>query len=276
MKAVSINVPGKWVLAGEHSVLRGGMAVAMSHPSLSLSLDFRPGPAGPLEITCNQDLGGETGAWIRRLLEETLGEGHIPSGNLHLTSSIPTGSGLGSSAALCVALTRWLAPQMKWSPADQLAIATQMEDHFHGKSSGMDVAACSAGSPIRFTRAGGAVPLKVERLHHFQFHDTGLRMATRQAVAQVAALQASQPALGRTLDARMSAAADLAARALESGDILAVAQAMQEAQSCFESWGLVPSQVSEQIRSLRAAGALAVKLTGAGGGGYLVSLKNPL
>ncbi|MEK6577816.1 MAG: hypothetical protein AABZ55_01200, partial [Bdellovibrionota bacterium] len=40
------RVPGKWVLAGEHAVLRGGTAVTLPHPQFSLKLSFKPGGLG--------------------------------------------------------------------------------------------------------------------------------------------------------------------------------------------------------------------------------------
>ena len=52
----------------------------------------------------------------------------------------------------------------------------------------------------------------------------------------------------------------------------ALADAIQDAHSCFEGWGLVPDQAREIIEDLKTRGALASKLTGAGGGGMVVAL----
>jgi len=48
--------------------------------------------------------------------------------------------------------------------------------------------------------------------------------------------------------------------------------AMNQAQGCFEEWGLVPDELIEQKQELLKQGALAVKLTGAGLGGFWVAL----
>ena len=44
------------------------------------------------------------------------------------------------------------------------------------------------------------------------------------------------------------------------------------AKDCFEQWGLIDSSVQAEMDRLSAQGALAVKPTGSGGGGYLLSL----
>jgi mevalonate kinase len=51
-----------------------------------------------------------------------------------------------------------------------------------------------------------------------------------------------------------------------------LAEALTEAASCFSEWGLVPASVAAQMRELEKAGALAVKPTGSGDGGFLLSL----
>ena len=51
-----------------------------------------------------------------------------------------------------------------------------------------------------------------------------------------------------------------------------IAQAMSKARECFYSWGLVPKEAEHLEEDLMAQGALAVKLTGAGGGGMIVAL----
>jgi mevalonate kinase len=48
--------------------------------------------------------------------------------------------------------------------------------------------------------------------------------------------------------------------------------AMNTAAQCFQQWGLVSDSLQQHMKTLREAGALAVKPTGSGGGGYVISL----
>jgi mevalonate kinase len=47
---------------------------------------------------------------------------------------------------------------------------------------------------------------------------------------------------------------------------------MAWSQECFEGWGLLPPEAKALARELKAQGALATKLTGAGSGGMIVAL----
>lgn len=268
-------VPGKWVLAGEHSVLRGAPAVALLHPAFGLTLTFVPGDALAIEPESARDpvLG----------ILNTLG--HSPQGRLSIESTIPIGSGLGSSAALCVALSRWAKPDA--DERELFNLARSLEDRFHGKSSGMDVAVALAGAPIVFQLKrspsgfddGVARKLALRELPRFEFHDTGLRSRTSDCVRQVEALRARDPDRGKLADERMAGASLLAEHGLsaysagrrEEG-LQLVAHAMGDAQACFVDWELVPESVAAEARRIRERGARAVKLTGAGAGGFLVSL----
>jgi mevalonate kinase len=58
----------------------------------------------------------------------------------------------------------------------------------------------------------------------------------------------------------------------KEGDILGIAEALQIGQSCYQDWGLVTKEVADKIEVLTQAGALACKLTGSGGGGFLLTL----
>jgi mevalonate kinase len=51
-----------------------------------------------------------------------------------------------------------------------------------------------------------------------------------------------------------------------------IAQAMKLSQACFSAWGLISAPIAAQAVALEGEGALGVKLTGAGGGGFLVAL----
>jgi len=88
----------------------------------------------------------------------------------------------------------------------------------------------------------------------------------------------SHPEEARIFDEKMGQATEVALSALvkfmeaPQESEIRLAQAMNSAQSCFEAWGLVPSELLEQKQELLKQGALAVKLTGAGLGGFWVAL----
>jgi mevalonate kinase len=58
----------------------------------------------------------------------------------------------------------------------------------------------------------------------------------------------------------------------ESENDLKWIEALNLAQSCFLDWGLVPNEAQKHIDVLSKAGALCSKMTGSGGGGYILSL----
>jgi diphosphomevalonate decarboxylase len=279
------RVRGKWVLAGEHAVLRGADAVTLPHPEFALEIDYTPASSGALEVVPSsaQSVVSEI---LSSVLNSPSGKISQPAGKLEIKSTIPIGAGLGSSAALCVAMGRWLAPFLGiTNPAGLQEFATQLEHRFHGKSSGMDVAAIVAGEPIAFAmpssnkEKSGATPLGIQKLPKFTFHDTGLRARTSDCVAKVEKLRDKDPKLASQLDEQMSSASKLAVEGLlqynanpSQQALETIATAMRRAQECYYSWQLIPSQAQKLEDELRAQGALATKITGAGDGGMIVAL----
>jgi mevalonate kinase len=267
------EVPAKWVLTGEHSVLYGATAVALPHPDLRMALHFSPDEEGVLRI---EPAGAQS--VIRDLLTSIPGLPTL-SGSLLIESTIPVGAGLGSSAALCVALTQWLAGPLGIARSECAAFATRLEDRFHGQSSGMDVAVISAETPIAYVRTDGARPLGITHLPHFTFHDTGLRARTSDCVSKVEKFRMEHPYEASRADERMSAASLEAIDGLRlydkgdaEGGLTRIAHAMNAAQQCFEQWELVPDEASLVLKTVLHQGARAAKLTGAGGGGMVVAL----
>jgi mevalonate kinase len=279
------RVPGKWVLAGEHAVLKGHSSVAIPHAELGLRLGFKPGASDRgLRVSPS-----ETQHVIDEILTLALAgvpSAQWPAGELKIESTLPVGAGLGSSAALCVAVTRWLAASPLAAKLNGVeltaAFATRLEHHFHGKSSGMDVSVIAANKPVIFARVSGAQELGVSRLPRFTFHDTGVRARTSDCVAHVERFRSEEPVLGARLDELMGQAANESVEALRLYDagqaeqgVRALASAMAKAQSCFDAWELVPPEARALLNNLHAEGARAAKLTGAGGGGMIVALWAP-
>jgi mevalonate kinase len=273
----AIELPAKWVLTGEHSVLRGRTAVALPFQRYSLKLSYRE--QGNFSITPNPFQ-----SQIRKLIERALDflgirENAFSSGEVEISSSIPIGAGLGSSAALCVAIARLVLWKTRGDLSRWVALATHLEDFFHGKSSGMDVNVIIHGAPVCFSLTDGAQPLETLRaMPAFEWYDSGVRGSTRDCIERVLHWQKQNPHLKDSLDDRMHEAGILARSGMEvyQSDQRAgqakIKLAMELAQDCFEQWGLVTPELLTQKFDLLRQGALAVKLTGAGLGGFWIAL----
>lgn len=262
------RVPGKWVLAGEHAVLRGAPAVALPHPTAALEFTFQPQVWDGLQVSPPH---------AQETLEALLDILEMPSlrGQISIESTIPQGAGLGSSAALCVALAQWWASQQSITqPDDKIAeLARKLENHFHGQSSGMDIAAVMAKGPIRFSKEGGGTEIPLKNLSYcFAFHDTGLRASTRDCISQVEMWRNENPVLASKVDVLMTEASQQAEKGLRENNTAAVVRAMELSWDCFEHWGLLTPEIRQKAQKITDQGALAVKLTGAGRGGFLVAL----
>lgn len=283
-----VRVPGKWVLTGEHAVLAGGEAVALPHPEFGLTLSFQPQvwPEGGERILVVPESATPVLRDLLKsafsILREKGASFQEPSGTLQIESTIPIGAGLGSSAALCVAITRWIAAAGLLPESQILSFATQLEHHFHGKSSGMDIAVIALGEPIAFSMGRAPIPLGTRRIPRFTFHDTGLRSSTRECVAKVELLRRTSGELAKRLDQTMADTALMAMEGLaayNSGNpeereqgLDMIAHGMRQAQECFYQWKLVPAEAQKIERELMKKGAMGVKMTGAGAGGMLVAL----
>lgn len=273
----TIEVPAKWVFSGEHSVLRGGSAIAFPLTKFSLKLNYRENQN--LTVTANEPKS-QMNLLLARA-SEFLGKdvSLFSKGEIEIQSSIPIGAGLGSSAALSVAVAR-LAIWKTGANSDQcIPLATHLEDVFHGKSSGMDVSVIAQAKPILFSMKNGAEVLTDFKRHpHFEFYDSGKRGQTKLCIDLVTTWRSGSLGLAKKFDDQMNLATEEALgalhrfEALPSDAELVLARAMTRAQVCFEAWGLVPDELLKQKNDLLKQGALAVKLTGAGLGGFWVAL----
>lgn len=282
------EVPGKWVLAGEHTVLRGGAAIALPHPELKLRLEFRPNDSGlriePLEATAViQGLFEVAKVWLAK-------RGAVfnsPQGVLRLQSTIPFGAGFGSSAALSVAVANWILSAASMDRSLERELAREMENQFHGKSSGMDVAVVSIGEPILFTMKEGAISLGIQHLPPFRFFDTGLRASTKDCIEKVEGLRLKDPVLATKLDAEMGRATKEALEGLRAYDqacdtlnsvamaeaLTEISRSMDRSRGIYQQWGLEPTGFPFQFASGDSARSLHCRLTGAGAGGFIVGLE---
>lgn len=269
---------GKWILAGEHAVLRGCPALVFPIPSRNLELNYSKEDR-PLELRLVGDHGNDLQLLVWGVLERACDLKKISrndlKGTLLIESSIPVGAGMGASAALCVALTRWLGFLGYVKEDEFYEFARNLENLFHGESSGVDIAVALSGEGLLFVRNGERKKFHPVWKPQWYISYSGKRGVTVDAVNKVKDLILTNPNLGEKLDGQMGEAVELASRALQMNSqegLSVLAKAISLAGDCFEKWGLNEGEPEKHIQWLRENGALAVKPTGSGGGGYVLSL----
>ncbi|MGE3975092.1 MAG: mevalonate kinase [Bdellovibrionales bacterium] len=276
MKDFSIKTYGKFILAGEHAVIRGGPALVFPLLSRSLELKFQRGSQAFQIIEASAEEKEVFEKLLSRSLEILGHKREDLKGVLQISNQIPIGSGLGASAALCVALARWFE-SLGWVKQENLQkFAQQLENVFHGESSGVDVAVSLQGQGIHYERNKDAYPLSVNNNLGGQFYlsYSGHRGKTSDCVTQVKKKFELEPAKYQKVDDEMIQAAQSLEIALTNPITdrrEKIVQSMQQAKNCFVEWGLINDSLSSHLSNLQEAGALATKPTGSGGGGYVLS-----
>lgn len=272
-----VRVPGKWILAGEHAVLRGCPAMVFPLQSRALELNFQSSlKSEDLTLELSGEYGEELKLLVWGVLEKACEMKKISrkalKGNLKLKSSIPIGAGLGASAALCVAVSHWFVFMKIITVAEQYEFSRTLENLFHGESSGVDIAVALSQAPIKFVRGQLPEALITTWQPKWFVSYSGKRGVTLDCVNQVKALFKTNEHLALEIDGEMERSVLLAENALKSDEkkgFPLLKEAIENANVCFQRWGL--DNPTHQ-KMLMDAGAIATKPTGSGGGGYVLSL----
>jgi mevalonate kinase len=222
---------------------------------------------------------------------------------ISIDSEVPIGVGLGSSAALTVAIMRAVYRFFRASDgADTTLIwrgAHELERRFHGTPSGIDTGLATFGGVQAFRRSenpGDSSNRGLPAVEALRRPEVSLvvatiprRRSTGELVAQVRRQLEEEPeSTGTALDRLGRAAAD-AMRILRPqpgpGDRLSgaggripggsgndagpIGRLADEAQRNLRTIGVSSDTVEESLEVLQRSGAIGGKLSGAGGGGAL-------
>ncbi len=279
--AVVGHAAGKVILLGEHAVVYGVPALAGALPG-GVTIERAPGtglvriPAWALELdlTAASSEALSVGRALRAILARLGMSSPRRDLDLIVHFGLPTGAGLGSSAALAVALGRAFSA-CHGVPVDETTIeaaAMDSETVIHGRPSGLDHTVAQRGGFGLFVRDAGLTPVRAARPIPIVIGHTGRDRDTKGRVARVAELVDERPSEIRPCIDRIGGLVQDAARAVEGGDLAALGAAMRENQQELRTLEVSCPEIEHMIELAEKAGALACKLTGGGGGGCVIAL----
>ena len=231
MPAFSSSAPGKIILFGEHAVVYGCSAIAVPVTQVcaraTVTADVRGEPG--LVLIDAPDIGLESelsrlpethpiGAAIHGLLTH-LKMDHIPACTLKITSTIPVASGLGSGAAVSVAIIRALAGFLGLQPHDDTvsSLAFEIEVIHHGTPSGIDNTVITYQKPVYFTKDHPIETFKIKKPFTIVIGDTGIASPTKETVGDVRAAWQADPTPYNCIFAAINSITKTARQAIEGG-----------------------------------------------------------
>lgn len=291
MKRSIASAPGKAIIFGEH-------AVVYKKPAISVAVDKRakititPSKSQTIftcddlnvkaEINLNKKefhmISGQKG--IVEYILETLSLKHDNTSiNINLTLDMPIGAGLGSSAAITVALIAALDDYHgKKLNLEKIAkIAHQVELNVQGSASPLDTATSTYGGLIFLDENSKVSRLNAKFENVMVIGYTSQRGNTGQMVANVRKLKEKYPIL---VDSVMDTIANITLQAkelfeketLNEDNLHEVADLLNINQGLLDAIGVNTLELSKMIYISRKTGAIGSKLTGAGGGGSIIAL----
>lgn len=254
---------GKLILCGEHAVVHGHPAIAVALPrGTTVELEAIDGPSAMAAPVLTDD---------PRLWPALSAVLPAQGVRVRVTSDLPLGAGLGSSAALAVATVRALAMRegREASFEEVFDRAFALERVFHGTPSGIDHATSAAGGAVLYRRGQSirrlrlACPLHLVLAHSGTKGDTAAMVAAVRARAPRAELEAIGALVGEV------------ERWIEAGagtKLDELGRLFRENHALLRAIGVSTPALDELCARMLAAGAHGAKLAGSGGGGVAFAL----
>ena len=260
---ITVSVPGKIHLMGEHAVVYG-------KPAILAAINKR------LTVTVEGGASNTTG-YVADILQ--IVQTHFKQTKpmrLTIHSEIPEGYHLGSSAAVAVAVVAAASYYLKkvWNPALFNQLAYEAEKLKHGNPSGGDNTVVTMGGLIwyrkelEFLKSIWQLPFKT-KLHNFFLLDTG---KPKETTGDMVAYVAKQKNLQHHFDENEVQTKRIAV-ALKENDEQTLIDAIRKGERTLEAMGVVSGKAKKIIRTIEDGGGAAKILGGGGrakGVGYLL------
>ncbi|MBC7095311.1 mevalonate kinase [Thermococcus sp.] len=295
---VLASAPAKIILFGEHSVVYGKPAIAAAidlrtyvkaefNENGRIRIEAKDIRTPGLTVSFSEDQiyfetdygkAAEVLSYVREAINLVMEEAEKQKGvTVSITSQIPVGAGLGSSAAVAVATIGAVSRLfgLELTPEEVAKLGHKVELLVQGASSGIDPTVSAIGGFLYYQK-GSFESLPVVELPIVVGY-TGSSGSTKELVAKVRKNYEEMPEI---IDPILNSMGRLVEKAREV--ILAeydkeikfkrLGTLMNINHGLLDALGVSTKSLSDLVYASREAGALGAKITGAGGGGCMYAL----
>ena len=275
---------GKVILFNEHFVVYDLPAIASAIGAKTIALvERRLGSGVEINDERSETEGykAEKAGQQKESLDLMLNFMNIDAKNnayrLTLTGDLLAASGVGASAASCVAIARAFSEELGLNFSDDRVneVAYEGEKGYHGTPSGIDNTAATYGGLIWYKREGSShhmERMKLKKPVEIVMGNTGLVSDTKAVVGAVKERKEKDPERYASIFKDAERLVHDARKQLEAFHLEEVGYYMDQNHTLLQQIGVSCSELDLLVDIARNNGALGAKLTGTGRGGYMVAL----
>ena len=283
---VTASAPGKAILFGEHAVVYGKPAIAMALSKRAqvkvtgrldkkIQVNIRDlGIKGYINLKENTVTSNSPEKGILNYVLNSVKSVHQESGlDICIDVNVPIGGGLGSSAAVTVAL---IAAVSKYNNIDlkkkEIArLAHKVELEVQNYASPLDTTISTYGGLIYLKNAKKIISLDINHDIPVVIGFTDSGRDTGKLVGAVKIRKESYPEIINPVIDSIEALTIEAKEAILNNDKKRIGELMNINHGLLDALGINTLELSNMVYTARGAGASGSKITGAGGGGSIIS-----
>ncbi|MDX1377783.1 MAG: mevalonate kinase [Anaerolineales bacterium] len=277
------SAPGKIILFGEHAVVYGRPALAAPVTQVHADVEVTNADSAGIWIDAPDiSLHAEVNTLpsdhpIASVIHNFLFISRIspfPNLNVKITSTIPVAAGLGSGAAVTVALIRALSSHLDYPmPNEEInAFAYEIEKLHHGTPSGIDNTVVTYTKPVYFVKGQKIETLSVGKPFTIVIGDTGISAPTKEAVGDVRRSWEADKSKWENVFDEVGEIAKQAKSIMEKGETKNLGDLMNQNHTLLQEMTVSSHELDILVSAALNAGAMGAKLSGGGRGGNMIAL----